>query len=79
MKCGLKTIESVEIKEEDINYNQPSYYIYCDKEFIYFNDFISANITTKDELRKLLNGETLRVPTFRNKERGKKNRGNEIK
>lgn len=65
IKCGLETIGKIEIREGDIDVEEPSYYLYVQGEFVYFNDMLGANVTTRTEIRKLLNGNVLRIPMFR--------------
>jgi len=65
IRCGNSIIEKVEIREEDINKEEISYWLYIDEQYIYFNDMVSANVTTREEIRKLLNGDALRIPMFR--------------
>lgn len=67
IKCGNSIIEKVEIREEDIDYSEKSYYIYAQDEFIFFNDMLGTNVFLKEEIRKLLQGEILRVPVYRHK------------
>ena len=66
-KCKLRTIEKPKIREENIDMNEPSYWLYIDEEYVYFNDMLSANITTREEIRKLLSGGIIRIPMYRNK------------
>ena len=65
IRCSNSIIEKVEIREEDIDYEETSYYLYVDGQYIYFNDMISANVTAKEEIKKLLNGNALRTPLYR--------------
>lgn len=64
-KCGLKTISKSKIREDTIDMEEPSYYLYIQDEFVFFNDMLGANVTTREEIRKLLNGDALRIPMYR--------------
>lgn len=66
-KCKIKTIENPKIRKDNIDTGEPSYYLYIQDEFIFFNDMLGANVTTREEVHRLLNGEILRIPLFRNK------------
>ena len=66
-KCGLKTIENNKINEKDINIEDVSYYIYAQEEFLFFNDILSSNVFLREDIKKLLQGEILRVPVYRHK------------
>ena len=65
IRCNNSIIEKLEIKESEIDRTEPSYYLYVDGQFVYFFDTVSANVTTKIEIKKLLDGETLRIPMYR--------------
>ena len=66
LNCHLRNIRRYEIKEEDLDLQEPSYYIFSDKEFFYFNDILSSNVFLKEDIKKLLKGEVLRVACYRN-------------
>ena len=63
--CGLKSIEKQKIEEGNIDYDDNSYYLYVQGEYIFLNDMLSSVVTTKNEIRKLMNGDTLRIPMHR--------------
>ena len=69
IRCSNSVIEKFEIDESEINTENPSYYLYTKGEYICFFDMVSANVTTKIEIKKLLNHEILRIPMFRVKKR----------
>ena len=64
-QCGLKSIEKFEIREEDIDKENISYYLYIQNGYIFFNDMVSANLTTRKEIKKLMDGDVLRIPMYR--------------
>lgn len=64
-KCYTKSICQNRIEEDKIDTSNPSYYIYIDGQYLYFNDMLSQNVTTKIEIKKLLNHEVLRIPMYR--------------
>lgn len=64
-QCKTKSIENRMINEDDIDYDEKSYYLYVQGEYIFFNDMVSSVVTTKNEIRKLLNSDALRIPLYR--------------
>lgn len=66
-KCKLRTIEKSKIHEDDIDTENVSYYIYAQEEFLFFNDILGSNVFLREDIKKLLQGEILRVPVYRHK------------
>ena len=64
-RCKTKSIENRMIKEDEIDYDEKSYYLYTQGEYIFFNDMVSLVVTSKTEIKKLMSGKALRIPMFR--------------
>lgn len=65
IRCNNSIIEKFDINESEIDTQNPSYFLYARDGFVFFYDMVSANVTTKIEIKKLLSNEILRIPMYR--------------
>lgn len=65
--CGYKEIRTTTVNERDIDSNNVVQYLYKSGNYIYYNDSISAVAAKIKDLKALIAGDVIRIPTYRNK------------
>lgn len=64
MHCGKVSLIPPKINYSKIDFETPTRYLFSNKEFYYFFDYVGVNLIRKEDLEKLEGGDKIRIPVY---------------